>query len=231
LTEVGAALVVFVVAATGLVTLTALVLRRLEQRRRADWGGRWLNRLDALNRLLCRYVHGLRHAPLTLPRTGPALVVSNHVSGLDPLLLIAAADRPLRFVIAREQYERWYLKWLFAAVGCIPVERSRNPRAAFRAARAALARGEVVALFPHGAIHLDHHPRRPLKRGVAVLAAQSAAPVYPVRIDGVRGQGLTVAAVAVPSRVRLTCFEPLYFGDEGAQALLAELERLLTRPS
>jgi len=74
--------------------------------------------------------------------------VSNHVSGLDPLLLIAATRRPLRFVIAREEYERWGLRWLLHAVGCIPIARGRNPRSALSAARAALEAGEVVALFP-----------------------------------------------------------------------------------
>src|SRR5688572_9865683 len=118
---------------------------RLEKANKADWGNKWLNRLDGLNRIFCRRFHRLRHAKMVLPDTGGALVASNHVSGLDPLLLIAASRRPLRFMIAREQYERWGLKWLFRAVGCIPVERSHNPRAAFHAARAALERGEIVA--------------------------------------------------------------------------------------
>lgn len=106
------------------------LMRRLEAANKADWGGKWLNRLDGLNRIFCRKFHRLRHAKLHLPAKGGALLASNHVSGLDPLLLIAASRRPLRFMIAREQYDRWWLRWLFRAIGCIPVERSRNPRAA-----------------------------------------------------------------------------------------------------
>ncbi|MEK7706833.1 MAG: 1-acyl-sn-glycerol-3-phosphate acyltransferase, partial [Verrucomicrobiota bacterium] len=171
--------------------LLAISLRRLlracEAANGADWGRCWLNRLDGLNRILCRRFHHLNHDALNLPATGGVLVASNHVSGLDPLLLLAASPRPLRFLIAREEYDRWWLRWLLRAVGCIPVERSRNPRAALYAAREALERGEVVALFPHGRIHLDHHPPTPLKRGIVLLARMTGAPILPVRVEGVRG--------------------------------------------
>ena len=169
----------------------------------ADWGGTWLNRLDGLNRIFCRWFHGLSYETLPLPERGPVLIASNHVSGLDPLLLIAASRRPLRFVIAAEQYNRWYLRWLFRAVGCIPISRERNPRAALTAARRALARGEVVALFPQGRILPDHQPPVPLKRGIVLLSQMSGAPIVPVRINGVSGQGFTVRAVFMRSRARV----------------------------
>jgi 1-acyl-sn-glycerol-3-phosphate acyltransferase len=157
-------------------------------------------------------------------------VVSNHVSGLDPLLLLAASRRPLRFIIAREQYDRWYLKWLFDAAGCIPIERSKNPLKALRVAQKALDAGQAVALFPHGGIRLDHELQRPLKRGVVLLAQATKAPVFAVRIDGVAGAGSTLTAVARRSaRVRLRCFKPLYFVGEDRDFLLT-LEGLLLPP-
>lgn len=206
------------------------LLRACEAANGADWGRPWLNRLDGFNRIFCRRFHRLRHAPFKLPAAGGALVASNHISGLDPLLLIAASPRPLRFLIAREQYDRWWLRWLFRAVGCIPVERTRNPRAALYAAREALARGEVVALFPHGRIHLDHHDPTPLKRGIALLARHAEAPVYPVRVEGVRAQGLTVLAVFIPSRARLQVFAPLRCHEETVQSCLEKLWDILTPP-
>ncbi len=206
----------------------AWFVRRCRAANHTEWGAAWINYLDGFNRIFCRRFHRLRHEPLPLPASGAALLVSNHVSGLDPLLLFAASRRPLRFVIAREEYERRGFTWLFRAVGCIPIERSRNPRAALLAARQALAAGEVVALFPHGRIHLDHEPRQALKRGVAWLVEATRAPVFAVRIDGVRGQGLTLAAVFLPSRTRLRSFEPLYLQDHGPAAFLEQLQQLLT---
>ena len=204
--------------------------RAARRAQRADWGRGWLNVCDGLNRIFCRRFHRLRATHLPLPKHGPALVVANHVSGLDPLLLIASAHRPLRFIIAREQYQRFGLKWLLRAVGCIPVDRSASPRRALAAARHALQRGEVVALFPQGRIHLDREGHTRLKPGIRHLAEMSGAPVYPVRIDGVRGEGLTARAVALRSRARLTVFPHLYYESNHPQRLLDTLAQLLHRP-
>lgn len=203
-------------------------MRQLVSAQRAEWGSAWLNRLDGLNRIWCRRFHRLQGTEIDLPQAGPALVVANHVSGLDPLLMVAASRRPLRFLIAREEYERPGLRWLFAAMGCIPVRRDRNPRAALAAARSALERGEVVALFPQGRIHLDHEPAAPLKRGIAYLARASGAPVIPVRIEGIRGAGRTVSAVFLRSRARLRHFPPLHLRDGDTDRFLRRLQSLLT---
>jgi len=187
----------------GLVLLLAWAARRCRLAHGADWGRPWLNRLDGLNRIFCHRFHRLQGTLESLPAEGPVLVVANHLSGLDPLLLIAASPRPLRFIIATEQYRRFGLSWLFRAVGCIPVDRKGRPERAFREALRALVAGEVVALFPHGTIHLDSDPHRPLKAGVARMAQLSGAPVVSVRIDGVRGQGLEMSALFLRSRARI----------------------------
>ena len=213
-----------------LVTLAVVMrvgLRRCRAAARADWGRDWLNCLDGLNRIFCRRFHRLRSVHVPLPKRGPALVVANHVSGLDPLLMIASAHRPLRFIVAREQYQRFGLNGLLRAVGCIPVDRAANPHRALAAAREALARGEVVALFPHGRIHLDHEGPARLKPGVAHLAKLSGAPVYPLRIDGVRGQGRTLSAVFRRSRARVTVFAHRHYDDSAPDRLLATLAPLL----
>lgn len=202
--------------------------RRCEAANVANWGSPWLNRLDGLNRIFCRQFHRLQHDAMQLPASGPALVVANHVSGLDPLLMLAASPRPLRFMIAREQYERRLLMPLFRWVGCIPVERARNPRAALKAARTALAAGEVVALFPHGRIHLDHHPPVPIKRGVLWLAKVSGAPIVPLRVDGVRAEGRTVRAVFVRSQARVRRFATLTMRDGHPDVILQQIARALS---
>ncbi len=204
------------------------LMRRLELAQGADWGSKWLNRLDGLNRIWCTQFHRLHSGKIRLPATGPALVVANHVSGLDPLLMIAASSRPLRFLVAREQYDRLGLRRLFVAIGCIPVKRDRNPRAALAAARNALERGEVVALFPQGRIYLDNEPAAPLKRGVAYLARTSGAPVIAVRVEGVQGKGRTVSAVFLRSHARLRHFPPLHLREGDADRFLRRLQSMLT---
>jgi 1-acyl-sn-glycerol-3-phosphate acyltransferase len=216
------------VAAVGWLSFRLIAI--CERANEADWGGPWLNRLDGLNRIFCRRYHRLPRKHLMLPARGGVLVASNHVSGLDPLLLIAASRRPLRFMIAREEYEPWWFKWLFRAIGCIPVDRSRDPRKALYAARRALDAGEVVALFPHGKIHLDHLPPIPLRRGAVLLAQMTGAPIVPVRIDGVRGAGHTVPSLWMRSRARLDFRGLLHCQERTPARCLEELSRALQPP-
>lgn len=160
-----------------------------------DWGSPGLNLLEGLNRIFCEKYHRLNRAVIDLPEEGPAVVVSNHYSGLDPMLLIASSRRPLRFLIAKEQYERFGMQWLFRAVGCIPVDRFGKPEKAMRAAIKTLSSGEVIVIFPHGKIHLPHHPETKLKSGAATLALKAACSIFPVRLSGMRRQGHVISPV------------------------------------
>ncbi len=202
-------------------------IRVCERANRADWGGKWLNRLDGLNRLLCQKYHRLTADPVPLPAEGGALVVSNHVSGLDPMLIFTACRRPLRFLIAQEEYDRWWLRWLFKQVRVIPLERSKDPRKPLYAARQALEAGEVVAVFPQGAIQPDSKSIR-LKRGVLLLAVMSRVPIYPLRVEGIRGQGETVKAVFIRSRARIHAFPPFYCGPSDTKKQLKRLQGYLS---
>jgi len=199
------------------------VFRMCQAANEADWGHPLLNGIDGLNRILCHRYHRLRHDSINLPRQGPALLVSNHVSGLDPLLMIAACRRPLRFIIATEEFERYGLNWLYKSVGCIPVDRSARPEQALRAALRALEQGEVIALFPHGRIHLDNHPPRKLKGGVAWLARRTASPIHPLRIAGIRGHGQVLTAVVMRSRATVTAYPPVYCHDADHDDCLEQL--------
>ncbi|MEO5703210.1 MAG: lysophospholipid acyltransferase family protein [Gammaproteobacteria bacterium] len=216
-------LAVLVIVVVVLWQLWRRVCRACEAANLTDWGRISLNRLDGLNRLFCTRYHRLKYHPLPLPDQGAALLVANHISGLDPLLLIAAARRPVRFMIAREEYQRFGLTWLFRAIGCIPVERDRRPEQALREALRVLGKGEVVALFPQGGIHLDTQPAAKLKRGVIKLAELTGSAIYPVRVEGVSGQGHVVRAVLLRSHARIINFDPLLSASTDQLEYLAEL--------
>jgi 1-acyl-sn-glycerol-3-phosphate acyltransferase len=219
-------------AAGGVILVLAyLCLRACESLSPSDWGDPWTNRLVGLITLYCRHYQGLDpRLRLPIPAQGGALVAANHVSGVDPLLLIAASPRPLRFLIAREQYRRFGLTWVFRLAGCIPVDRTGRPEQALRDALRALEAGDVVALFPHGKIHLDSDPPRKLKGGVARLAQKTGCPIFPVRLDGIRGQGHTLAALFVPSRARMGIHSSLQC-DSATDSCLADLTTLLETPA
>jgi len=196
---------------------------------KVNWQHKGINWVDGLVRLLCKHVHGLDETQqIPLPETGPAIVVANHVSGLDPFLLITACRRPLRFLIAREEYERPGLNWLFKASGCIPVDRAGRPEKALRQALRALQRGEVIALFPHGKIHLDSDPPLKIKGGVARLAAWSESAIYPVRITGVKGEGHVALAPLMPSQVHLLMHSSIRCNVTEMKACLTEVSQAIS---
>lgn len=178
----------------------------------AQWGSFWLNGLLGLNRLFCLYFHGLPDSPLPLPEGRAVLIAPNHTAGVDPMLLVAVSPRPIRFLVDREEYERFGLQWVFRAMGCIPVTTDDNPQRSFYEALKRLESGECVAIFPQGGLN----PHARLKRGVVKLAALSGVPILPIRISGVGSPGSVVSSVLVPSAARLDPGETIQVarGDE-----------------
>lgn len=92
-----------------------------------------------------------------IPSKGGVLLLGNHVSWIDWAILQIACPRPLRFVMLRSIYQRWYLKWFFDLFNCIPIESGPRSRQALAAVAEALNKGEVVCLFPEGTISRTGH--------------------------------------------------------------------------
>jgi 1-acyl-sn-glycerol-3-phosphate acyltransferase len=94
-----------------------------------------------------------------------------------------------------------------------------------------LAQGEVVALFPHGTIHLDSDPPRRLKAGVAKLAKLSGCPIYPVRLDGIKGQGHTLLSIPMRSKAVLKLGAPIDASDMDEKACLQLIADHIEKPA
>lgn len=194
----------------------------------ANWDHFIINVIDGWIRIYCRYYHHFIYQPIPVSDNGPTLLASNHLSGLDPFLLIAACQHPIRFMIAKEEYERFGLQWLFRAAGCIPVMRSGRVEAAFRATLTALDNGEVVALFPEGGINRTGRPLRKLKAGIIKLAKLANTPITALRVEGMRGQGHTVSALLLPSQSRLFVLPELDCSNKSDEDGLTQLALFLS---
>jgi 1-acyl-sn-glycerol-3-phosphate acyltransferase len=122
-----------------------------------------------------------------VPRTGPAILASNHISYLDPLTLAYVADRRrrrVRFLAKAELFDKRGLGPLLRAAHQIPVQRGTvNAVNALDAAVEALRRGECIAVFPEGTISMDLEPMAG-KSGTARLAREADVPVTPVGLWG-----------------------------------------------
>ena len=120
-----------------------------------------------------------------LPVDGPAIVVANHMSFIDSVLLMFALPRPVAFVGKAEYTDHRITRWLFCGAGMIPIRRENPgdlPRA-FAEISEVLERGEIVGIFPEGTRSRDGLLHRG-HAGAAHLAISTAAPIVPVGIVG-----------------------------------------------
>ena len=120
-----------------------------------------------------------------IPKMGPVLLLPNHVSYVDALILTAACSRPVRFVIWDEYYRSVWLNGFLRLFGTVPISPTRA-KDAVRTVAAALKEGEVVCLFPEGQL-TRHGMINELRKGYELMARQADAPVMPIYTDGLWG--------------------------------------------
>lgn len=118
-----------------------------------------------------------------VPKEGPVVLVSNHNSYLDPLLLSVACPRRIEFMAKKELWDYPVLKQLLRGLFVFPVRRGAPDRQALREALARLAAGRVVGVFPEGTRYREDGvgPGFP---GAALMALRGRAPLLPVAITG-----------------------------------------------
>jgi 1-acyl-sn-glycerol-3-phosphate acyltransferase len=117
------------------------------------------------------------------PATGPVIVVSNHLSDLDPLVVGTALRRRVGFMAKHELFQVPGVRWWVTACGAFPVRRGAPDRQALRTALGLLQRGGVLVMFPEGTRGEDRTLREP-EPGAALLARRTGATLLPVAVLG-----------------------------------------------
>lgn len=151
--------------------------------------------LRALLVILTRVMYRIRMVGLeNVPTAGGALIVCNHVSWVDPFVLLATQQRRIRFLIDRTLYHRlWWARWLFRLGQLIPVNTKDSPKkivAALHEARQALDDGYLVCIFAEGAVTRNGMMAR-FRTGFEKIARGTSHPIIPAYLGGLWGSVLS----------------------------------------
>ncbi len=120
-----------------------------------------------------------------IPETGGAVVIANHISYIDVVVMQLACPRPLRFMAYQGPGTGMFLRWLYRLAGVIPIS-DENRFQWLRSAVKALREGELVCVFPEGEISRTGQLMT-IRRGFELMARTAKVPVVPAAIDGLWG--------------------------------------------
>ncbi|TXI25908.1 MAG: glycerol acyltransferase, partial [Ottowia sp.] len=172
-----------------------------------------------------------------VPDEGAALLVCNHVSYMDALILSASIPRPVRFVMYYRIFNIPVMSWIFRTAKAIPIAGAKEDpqlmQRAFDAVDAALAEGELVCIFPEGALTKDG-AMAPFKSGVEKILARRPVPVVPIALKNMWGsmwsrranakEGDLLDRMRVPQRLRAHVDVVADAPVEGSTATAGSLE-------
>jgi 1-acyl-sn-glycerol-3-phosphate acyltransferase len=153
-----------------------------------------------------------------VPRTGPVIFASNHLSFIDSIAIPVAAPRPVHFMAKSSYFDTWASRQFFTAIGAIAVQRGAGQAAldALDQQRKILDDGRAVALYPEGTRSLDGRLYKG-RTGVAFLALQTGAPVVPVGLIGTDASMPVGARMpSMSERITVRFGEPLDLSRHGA---------------
>ncbi|MCL2657899.1 MAG: MFS transporter [Betaproteobacteria bacterium] len=133
-------------------------------------------------------IHAQGHA--NIPRDGAAIIVCNHVSFVDPLIIAAESRRPIRFVMDHRIFKQPLMNFVFRDAHAIPIAPAKEDPAMLEQAYAevakALANGDLVGIFPEGRI-TNTGEIEAFKNGIGKILARTPVPVVPMALSGLWG--------------------------------------------
>lgn len=160
-----------------------------------------------------------------VPRHGPVILASNHVSFADPPLVGCALPREIHFLARKSLFDLPGLGWLIRKLNAVPVDRDGGGGAGLKAILDHLSSGEGILLFPEGTRSGDGKLKR-ARAGIGLTVIKSDAPVVPVRVLGAFEAWGRHHTFPRPRRVTVVYGEPLRFEELRAEARTCGKERL-----
>ena len=139
-----------------------------------------------IGRFICWLFGGLRvYNRRYMPKEGACVLVGNHLSAWDPILVACACkDRHLTFMGKEELFRNRFTNWFFRQLGGFPIKRGGTDMTAIKTALSRLKDGWALSIFPEGTRHADATQMQEARQGAAMLTLRSHAQLIPLAIFG-----------------------------------------------
>jgi 1-acyl-sn-glycerol-3-phosphate acyltransferase len=162
-----------------------------------------------------------------VPKTGGALMVSNHMHNVDPVLLEAVFPRPVRFMAKKEVFTIPFAEWVARMTDSFPVDRGNPDRSALRNAQTRLLGGVIVGMFPEGT-RSTTGGLKDVFPGAAAIALRANVPVIPTAVIGTDTLPFNGSKPRRPGKLRVTVRigKPFYLKretDDGVKPNLSDI--------
>ncbi len=174
----------------------------------------------------------------SLPKEGPLILASNHISYMDPLLIGLTFPRQIIWMMLESIYRRPVINFICRKASVIPVRRNSRDLQALKRAIGVVKRGFVLGVFPEGRMSRDGKLQSAFGEGAAMISLKTGAPILPAAIVGSYHSFPPEGKFPKPGKITVTYGAPLFFSRtegkldrktvvEATERLRRAIERLL----
>jgi 1-acyl-sn-glycerol-3-phosphate acyltransferase len=163
-----------------------------------------------------------------VPKSGGVLLVANHQSYLDPVLVAVRLYRPVSFLAKSELFENPFLAGLIRLLKAFPVRQGEGDVGAVKEVIRRLGEGYALNIYPEGTRTITGDIE-PLEKGIALVIRRANVPVVPVAIHGSFEAWPKGSAIFHPHPIRLKYGKPMDFTGKKADQIVRELEAEMKR--
>lgn len=183
--------------------------------------------LQAISRILTTLLFDLKtYDRQNVPKTGGVLLVANHQSYLDPVLVAVQLYRPVSFLAKSELFTNPYFGWLIRLLHAFPVRQGEGDVGAVKETIRRLQEGYALNIYPEGS-RTETGEIGPLEKGVALVIRRAGVPVVPVAIDGSFLAWPKRRKLFRPHPVRVIYGKPMDMSQMKGDQIVEELQRQL----
>ncbi|HEX5243352.1 MAG TPA: lysophospholipid acyltransferase family protein [Tepidisphaeraceae bacterium] len=183
--------------------------------------------LQVLARIVCTILFDLRvYGDRHIPRKGGVLLISNHQSYLDPVLLAVGIDRPLSYMAKSQLFKHRTFAWLIRSLNAFPVEQGAGDVGAVKETISRLQDGHVLNIYPEGSRSEDGE-MLPLEKGAGLVVRRAKVPVVPAVIDGSHRAWPKGKKMFRPAKIRVMFGPAMDLSGLGRDEIMQKMESTL----